>query len=365
MISQQLALTPEAPYSNDGAQGLPLITNHVTHAIKVYTPGHLYIPSPLKIDGIGKAAGALIKTEAEFIAALIRYLDPNHAQDENVAKRIPTAIKRDQREYFLLRNLDRSPDGTRFRLEAGNWFYPDFIFWIVDKSTQPETQRLCYLDPKGLEMGVKGGWSDHKLLCFIYKLVEIASQIPVAHNQHGQPVQFILKGALISTTTYQALKTSAGNSDHFRVYDNAGHRVFPSVDDFAKGGIFFAEKANHIERLMTYLQAGESVLDQVMRCAVTVLAQPETAIPHDEVGCFFRCLLRDNKESVAGGLGELVRYALTAGDLNQVISRIQQHSRKELLPYLHKGMLHQLTGGMEDVNRIVQPCREWLQRSMA
>lgn len=80
-----------------------------------------------------------------------------------------------------------------------------------------------------------------------------------------------------------------------------------------KGGIFFAEKANHIEQLMTYLQAGESVLDQVMRCAVNAYSQPETVIPNDEVGCFFRCLLRENKNSLAGGLGELVRYALTAG----------------------------------------------------
>ena len=88
-------------------------------------------------------------------------------------------------------------------------------------------------------------------------------------------------------------------------------------------------------------------------------------VGQDEVGCFLRCLLRQNEKSVAGGLGELARYALTADDLNQVISRIQQHSRKELSPYLGKGTLHKLTGGMEDVNLIVQPCREWLKRGMA
>jgi hypothetical protein len=366
MIGQQLTLDATAPYQDRGAEGLPLITDNATGEILVHTPGHLYTPSPVEVDRIGKAAvpGALIKSEVEFIARLIRHLDPDHRQNEAVIQRIPAAIKQGQREYFLLRNLDRSPDGTRLRLAGENWFYPDFIFWIIDQATQPETQRLCYLDPKGLEMGLRGGWNHHKILCFAYKLVEIASQLPGARNREGRLVQLILKGAFVSTTRRDELAKATAGSQEFHVYDDEGRKVFPSYDDFAGGGIFFAEKSDHIERLMGYLLAGESLLDQVMGRAAMANLSPET-LPADEIGCFFRYLLLKNANSPAAALGELVRHALTASDLRHVITRLQRESRKELLPYGKKGMVHKMTGGMEDVNRIAEPCRDLLQRFTA
>ena len=364
MTTEQTNLFDHAPYQNPGADGLPLITDSATGSILVYTPGHLYKPSPVEVEGIGKAAspGALIKSEVAFIARLIHFIDPDHAKDEHVIQRIPAAIKRKQLHYYLLRNLDRAPEGARFRLAGEHWFYPDFIFWIIDKATQPELQRLCYLDPKGLEMGLRGGWNHPKLLCFVYKLVEIASQIPTACTQDGQPVQFILKGALISTTTYQALAESTASSQEFHVYNDAGHKIFPSAAEFANGGIFFAEKPDHLQRLMNHLTAGESVIDQVMGYAVRANTLPETAIPDHEIGCFFRYLLRQTQQNLAAALGELLRHALTANDVNQVVSRLQAESRKQLQPYLKKGMMQKLTGGMEDVNGIAQPCRELLQR---
>ena len=295
---------------------------------------------------------------------MIRHLDPDHARNEDVSKRIPAAIKRGQREYFLLRNLDRSPEGTRLRLADENWFYPDFIFWIIDKATKPETQRLCYLDPKGLEMGMRGGWNHHKVLCFVYKLVEIAGQLGDTCDRNGQPVKFRLKGAFISTTSHEELKKAAAGSREVHVYDDAGRTVFPNVDDFAKAGIFFAEKTDHIERLMGYLLADESLLDQVMRRAAVAENLLEDALPDDEIGCFYRYLLRKNPDKRIA-LGELVRHALTASDLDHVIARLQGESRKQLMPYLARGAIHKMTGGMEDVNRIAQPCRELLRRCAA
>ena len=281
-----------------------------------------------------------------------------------MSKRIPAAIKRSQREYFLLRNLDRSPDGTRLRLAGEDWFYPDFIFWIIDKATRPETQRLCYLDPKGLEMGMRGGWNHHKVLCFTYKLVEIAGQLGDTRDRNGQPVKFRLKGAFISTTRREELEKVTAGSEEFHVYDDAGRTVFPNVDDFAKAGIFFAEKTDHIERLMAYLLEDESLLDRVMRRAAVAENLPEDALPDDEIGCFYRYLLHENPDRRIA-LGELVRHALTAGDLDHVIARLQGESRKQLMPYLARGAIHKMTGGMEDVNRIAQPCRELLRRCAA
>ena len=363
MATPYPSLFDDVAYQHDGAGGLPLISDGATGSVLVHTPGHLYTPSPVAVDGIGKAAGpgALIATERKFIARLIRRLDPQHGQNQEVIQRLPAAIRQGQREYFLLRNLDRSPQGTRLRLAGENWFYPDFIFWILDASAQPETQRLCYLDPKGLEMGMRGGWNHSKILCFAYKLVEIASQLPTPHNRNGQPVRFLLKGAFISTTPREDLEKATAGSQEFHVYDDAGCKVFPDYDDFAQAGVFFAEKADHIERLMAYLLAEDVLLDQVMRCAATAYRSSDV-LPDNEIGCFFRGLLQRNAGSLSATLGELVRYTLTARDLNQVIARVQQESRKELLPYLKKGVMRKMTGSMEDVERIPQPCREWLER---
>jgi hypothetical protein len=112
--------------------------------------------------------------------------------------------------------------------------------------------------------------------------------------------------------------------------------------------------------LLASLLAGDSLLDQVMQRAAT--GQPD-ALPDNEIDCFFRYLLLRNANSLSAALGELVRYALTASDLNHVIARLQRESRKELQPYLKKGVIHKMTGGMEDVARILQPCRELLERS--
>jgi len=323
MATPSASLFDDAPYQQDGAGGLPLITEGATGSVLVYTPGHLYTPSPVAVDGISQAAapGALIKTEAQFIARLIQHLDPQHRQNQEVIQRLPAAIRQGQREYFLLRNLDRSPQGTRLRLAGENWFYPDFIFWILDRSAPPETQRLCYLDPKGLEMGTRGGWNHSKILCFVYKRVEIASQLPNPHNRNGQPVRFFLKGAFISTTPRDELEKATAGSQEFHVYDDAGYKVFPGYDDFASAGIFFAEKTDHIERLMAHLLAGESLLDQVMQRAATAHRSPDT-LPDDPIGCFFRYLLQRNAHGLSAALGELVRYTLTASDLNHVIARI-------------------------------------------
>ena len=77
-----------------------------------------------------------------------------------------------------------------------------------------------------------------------------------------------------------------------------------------------------------------------------------------------RYLLHENPDRRIA-LGELVRHALTASDLDHVIARLQGESRKQLMPYLARGAIHKMTGGMEDVNRIAQPCRELLRRCAA
>jgi len=106
--------------SDNGVAGLPLITNPAGAAC-VFVPGHIYKPNPLQVERIGAGPGALIDSERRFLASLIRHLG---GASQVSKEQIPAAIKQGQTEYYLLRNIDRSPGATRFRIGEGNWFYP-------------------------------------------------------------------------------------------------------------------------------------------------------------------------------------------------------------------------------------------------
>lgn len=333
----------------------------------VYTPGHLYKPSPIEVDGIGKAAspGALIPTEREFVSRLIRHLSPNYAQDSDVQQRIPAALKHGQREFFLLRNLERSHDATRLRMGAEDWFYPDFIFWMIDHQRSPEHQTVAYIDPKGLTMGMRGGWNNHKVLCFAYKLVEIARQIRHPHDEHGKAVQFAMKGVFISTTRREDLQEASRQTLEFHVYDDHGAKYFPSYEDFARAGIFFAERADHIEHMMNYLEGGQSLLDELMGRVADTMNIAHDAFPDDEIGCFYRWQLLQNQHVVEPSLGEIIRFSLTAQDKDHALRRMQQHAREKLQPLMKKNLIHNLTGSVKDADRILNPCRVLLEHRIA
>ena len=245
----------------------------------------------------------------------------------------------------------------RFRVGESNWFYPDFIFWIIDRSTRPETQTICYIDPKGLEMGARGGWSNYKLLSFLYKLAEVGRQYSDAQLEDGTPVRLRFKGAFISTSKHAQLSQAAASE--FGVLDNDGGTRFPTVEEFGRAGIFFSDRPDHIERMMEWLGSGSSVLDQAMVRASSTLDSQEPSCPADEIGAFHLYQLRKLSSRVEAALAELVRYSLTADTLDQVVERMQAFARKELLPFLstNKGLKERIMGSIADPMGIANPCQ--------
>lgn len=355
-------------HENSGAEGLPLITNSAGQTC-VFVPGHLYKPNPLLAEKIGKITGpgALIDSERRFLASLIKHLG---GESQVTPEQIPAAIKQGQVEYFLLRNIDRSPGATRFRVGDSNWFYPDFIFWMIDRSTHPQTQTLCYIDPKGLEMGARGGWRNHKLLSFIYELVKIGRRFPTAVVGEGTPVKLRFKGAFVSTSNYPQLQDAMSKSQDFHVYgsDQQDSQHFPSIGEFGRAGIFFDTEPNYIAHMMAWLCEGETVLDRVMASAVAANELPENALPADEIGAMFRYELRRHNDQIELALAKLVRYTLSATTLEQVVVRMQAKARKELLPHLieKKGVIERLAGKITDPASIQNPCQvlyQWQQEN--
>jgi hypothetical protein len=312
---------------------LRLITDRAGE-VKVFVPGHLYKPSVLAAnktppEDASKTAGpgGLIDTESDFLADWVKYLDPELAENEAVRRRALAPIGHGPRKYFLLRNIDRAKSAARFRLGESNWFYPDFIFWIVDEGTTPTTQRLCYLDPKGLASDARGGWSHYKILCFLYKLVELQRQFPDAQLENGPRVKLHFRGAFLSTSSYVDLRQATTDSQVFHVYDENLNKVFPTREQFARAGIFFKEQPSYPERLMEYLMAEDSLLSTVMDQVAAAHQLPGDTPPTTEIGCFFRSLLAREK-NMEQALAEVVRYSLTAATAEEVIARMRRTSNK-------------------------------------
>lgn len=112
---------------------------------------------------------------------------------------------------------------------------------------------------------------------------------------------------------------------------------------------------------MEYLIAEDSLLATVMDQVAAAHQLPENTLPTNEIGCFFRYLLNKEKE-IEQALAEVVRYSLTAANIDEVIARMQRISRKELQPYI-AGDGGQL-GGIGDPAHIDDPCRQLLLRKL-
>lgn len=348
----------------EGAENLPLITerNSATHL--VFVPGHIYAPTPAFASGLSKTAGpgALEQNEREFISDLVKYLDKDHPQRDFVKERRPAFIQQGSTEYTLLRNIERASSAVKLRIDVEDWFYPDFEFWIRDTAIQPEKQIYCLIDPKGLQQGARGGWANSKVLCLLYKLIEIGQQFPVVHNDRGETVAFIPRGALVSTTPHSVLQATPG--DEFRVYDQNGALVLPTVNQFAKAGIFFKETSGYIKQLMTWLTDSAHVVDLVMTAAVEGIMSGDNQMPSSEVACYckFRFLRNQTADHpMQSTLAELIKWTLLCDTWEQAIQRIQSLARKELVDFI-KLKLFTIP---EDPRNISEPCKTLLERYLA
>ena len=130
---------------------------------------HLYQPLLcLAGAGIEVSPVSLNEGETKFVEDLKKFHDKN--ADYFI-----------ERELYLLRNLSKGK-GIGF-FEAGN-FHPDFILWLVSG----DTQRICFVDPKGLR---NIGKNDPK--------VQFYQTIKTIEKRLGDP-NVILNSFIVSNT---------------------------------------------------------------------------------------------------------------------------------------------------------------------
>lgn len=241
---------------------LPLICDD-QGKLEVLAPGHLYQPLLLKsrTGDIDIQPGALDNNERKFVADLVKRLYP----DGSAPRALGAPLKWGKREIHLRRNLDKDPGSFRLRVDDSDWYYPDFILWIIDHEERVQT--FGFVDPKGLYSQAPGGWGDHKVVSTTYMPFVIEQQLGVAGRNidiGGEPWRFRIRGVLLSTSSWDQLQQQA----KFKVSDATGSDATPSKDAMRRGRIVFQEDTGYIEQVLNLLVEDSGVDVMLERAAV-------------------------------------------------------------------------------------------------
>jgi hypothetical protein len=181
------------------------------------------------------------------------------------------------KQVFLRRNLDREPGSFRLRVDDSDWYYPDFIVWIIDHAARVQT--FGFVDPKGLVSQVRGGWGDYKMVSTLYMphVVEQALYRNGAVVDHdGEPWTFRIKGVLVSTSSFLGMTNEA----KYKARDEQNSDVTPDKVGLRRGRIVFQEDAGYIAQVLDLLP-NDPALDKVLQRAATVSNQPDGFKPLD------------------------------------------------------------------------------------
>jgi hypothetical protein len=237
-------------------ESLPLISDPQGH-YEVFAPGSVYQPVLLtpQDNSIKAGPGVLNPDEERFVRDLIRWLYPAN----NPPRSEKTPLKWEQKEIWLKRNIDKAPRSFRLRVDDSDWFYPDFILWILDYENKIQT--FGFVDPKGLLIGSGGGWADPKVVCALYMphVVELQLGRQCRVQWQGEPWQFRIRGVLLSVTPYEDLQKEAKFYINHTKLDKA---------DFERGRIVFQDKnsSGYIKTVLDLL-VNDNAVDDLLRQA--------------------------------------------------------------------------------------------------
>lgn len=274
---------------------LPVITTATAGQFEVLAPGSVYQPlllEPPPGDDQSFHPGALNTEERNFVDDLVQHL----YRGNNPPKALGEPMKWGNREVYLRRNLDRDPGSFRLRVDDSDWYYPDFIVWVVDRAEHVQT--FGFVDPKGLASQVRGGWGDYKMVSTLYMphAVEQALYRDGAVVDHdGAHWQFRIRGVLVSTSRFDSLTAEA----KYKARDEHNIDATPDKAAFRRGRVVFQEEPGYIADVLDLL-VNDTPLDKVMARAATISHPPSDFSPRDHTDYY---LLNERKQFIESDCG--------------------------------------------------------------
>lgn len=238
-------------------QNLPLIVSATNNLCEVLAPGSVY--QPLLLDeqssSVVSGPGALNREEEKFVRDLITYLYPQ----KNYPKAASTPLVWGKLKIWLKRNIEKDAKSFRLRVDSSDWYYPDFVIWIVDE--EKRTQTFGFADPKGLALGAHAGWGEYKVVCSQIVPHFLLDEIgPV--NMGDETWTFRIRGVLVSTSSFNGLREQR----KFLLRDANDDSHPPTKEQFALARIVFQEARaeDYIPEVLRLL-IEDNDLDEVLK----------------------------------------------------------------------------------------------------
>ena len=335
---------------------LPLIVEP-QGAIEVLAPGSVYQPLLLtpSQDGIDVGPGRLDESEEAFVRDLIRRLYPagNHPKSDK------TPLKWGHKEIWLKRNIEKRDDSFRLRVDDSDWFYPDFIVWIIDFETR--TQVFGFVDPKGFTLGAFGGWADYKIVSTVYMPHMVEQQLAASKQKvvfEGEEWTFKVRGVLVSTSSFAALSTQA----KFNLNDDTGKLVSPSEADFKRGRIVF-QRADlaYIDEVLQLLTE-DSVTDNILQSSALLFDKHAYFIPSGELDHDLALRYEENTQTESEFVAALLRDYLKPDAKGQYGAWASMNRRRQLMDYANDGTWGFGGEKVSDIRDHPAPCEELWRR---
>lgn len=353
----QESLFAASPLTCPGMENIPLILDSHVSAIEVLAPGSVYQPLLLepKQDHIDAGPGTLDEHEEAFVRDLIRFLYPagNHPKSEK------TPLRWDRKEVWLKRNIEKRDDSFRLRVDDSDWFYPDFIVWIIDHDARIQT--FGFVDPKGLTVGAGGGWSDYKIVSTLFMPHVVEQQLSASGQKveyEGEEWTFRVRGVLVSTSAFESLTAQA----KFNVRDDMGHDVSPSEDDFRRGRIVFQRNnTTYIEEVLRLLTE-DTIIDSLLNVSARLIDGDTGYVPKGEQEHDLALRRHETQQIETDFVAALLRDYLRPSTSGEHGDWVTKNRRRLLMEYAKEGKWGIGAEKAVDILNHPTPCEELWKR---
>lgn len=311
--------------------GMPLIVAPQGE-FEVMAPGSVYQPLLLSHhpEGMEVGPGKLNKDEEAFVRDLIRRLYPagNHPKSDK------TPLKWGNKEIWLKRNIEKREESFRLRVDDSDWFYPDFIVWIIDYESR--TQTFGFVDPKGLTMGAAGGWSDYKIVSTLFMPHVIERQLAASGQKvefEGEEWTFRVRGVLVSTSSFTNLLAQA----KFKLRDDEGNTVAPSEADFKRGRIVFQKTdTSYIDDVLQLLTE-DTDIDHLLSLSALLFDNSTYFTPSGELEHDLALRHDENTQTESEFVAALMQDYLKPDANGKFGSWASKNRRRQLMDYAAEG----------------------------
>ncbi len=335
---------------------LPLIVEP-QGSIEVLAPGSVYQPLLLspRQDDIDVGPGKLDEHEEAFVRDLIRRLYPagNHPKSDK------TPLKWGNKEIWLKRNLEKRDESFRLRVDDSDWFYPDFIVWILDYESR--TQTFGFVDPKGLTVGAGGGWSDYKIVSTLYMPHVVERQLAASGQKvefEGEEWTFRIRGVLVSTSSFASLSTQA----KFNINDADGKSAAPSEADFKRGRIVFQKPDTAYIDDVLELLTQDSAVDHLLSLSALLFDNSTYFTPSGELEHDLALRHDEHSQTESEFVASLIRDYLRQDEKGQHGSWAIKNRKRQLMDYAAEGKWGFGAEKVSDIRDHPAPCEELWKR---